>query len=194
MMVEHKPRPRKRIKSALAATAYHEAGHAVVGLRLRVRIKTATIVPGGDRLGEVTHGKETYLYDNLRYRADSVRTRGRGEAEIIFCLSGLAAERRFRPRASSKGALGDHEHAADLALLLNSDEVETTNAHIKYLSLRTDKLVADNWPQVEAVAQALLERRTLKVAEIAAIVREKDHALASPVCEPSSSSGVTNRR
>ena len=165
-----------------------------MGLRLRVRIKTATIVPNGDRLGEVKHGKETYLYDNIRFQPDSVRTRGRGEAVIIFCLSGLAAERRFRPRASSQGALGDRKHAVDLALLLSGDEVELTNAHIKYLSLRTDKLVADNWPHIEAVAQALLERRTLKVAEIAAIVREKDHALAFAVCEPSSSSGVTNRR
>jgi ATP-dependent Zn protease len=124
----------------------------------------------------VHQGREATEIDQPAGDGLSVRTRGRGEAEIIFCLSGLAAERRFRPRAYSKGALSDHEHAADLALSLNGGEVEPTNAHLSYLSLRTDKLVADNRPQVEAVAQALLERRTLKVAEIAAIVREKDHA------------------
>jgi ATP-dependent Zn protease len=177
MMMEHKPTPRKQAKSALAATAYHEAGHAVVGLRLRFRMKTATIVPRDGVLGEVEHGKETYLYDDLEFGRDSARSRRRGEEVIILRLSGLTAERRFRPRAASKHALDDHEHAADLALSLNGGDVEVTNAHIKDLSLRTDKLVADNWPQVEAVAQALLERRTLKGAEIAAIVREKDHAL-----------------
>jgi ATP-dependent Zn protease len=41
----------------LAATAFHEAGHAFMAWRQGVPVYKATIIPGDDTLGHVRHGK-----------------------------------------------------------------------------------------------------------------------------------------
>ena len=48
----------KRTKK-LEATAYHEAGHDIVGWRLGLRLKSATIVPGDDYDGRVAFSYST---------------------------------------------------------------------------------------------------------------------------------------
>jgi ATP-dependent Zn protease len=45
----------KRKASTLAATAYHEAGHAVACFVMRAKVKTATILPSEDYSGRVRH-------------------------------------------------------------------------------------------------------------------------------------------
>src|SRR5688572_7589067 len=66
------------------ATAYHEAGHAVVALALGRPVTQVTIVADRDTLGLCEFGKGTF-----KPSADWL------EREMLIALGGLAAEARF---------------------------------------------------------------------------------------------------
>jgi hypothetical protein len=42
---------------------------------------------------------------------------------------------------------------------------------LRWLQVRTEGLIETNWPEVEAVAAALLERGTLKGKEVLAVIQ-----------------------
>src|ERR1700756_1909637 len=77
----------------LAATAFHEAGHAFMAWRQGVPVYKATIIPGDDTLGHVRHGKVLFKGDwkDLAI-GDSDRTRMRAERLIMICLAGPEAQ------------------------------------------------------------------------------------------------------
>jgi hypothetical protein len=150
------------------AIAYHEAGHAVAAWRQRVKIKSATIIPASDYLGQIKHVSPLNGV-SLEYDG-SDRARIRAESAIILCLAGPSAQRRFNPRSvRSYHATSDHEIAADLVNRLDGNE-RSANAHLKWLSLVTDDLIALNWREVEGIALALLERGELSGNAIARLL------------------------
>ena len=84
-----------RVQSRRVATAFHEAGHAVVAWRRGLKVHSATIVPTKDYSGMVRRG-------SLGVRLDidgSNRARLRAESAIVVCLAGPAAQRRHNPRS-----------------------------------------------------------------------------------------------
>lgn len=131
---------RKR-PTELERTAYHEAGHQVVTYRLGFYTHTTTIrpVPGvaGSAQGE-------------GYWADGSR-----DADYIVTLyAGFAAESRHDPEAAdSCGSCGDDEEAKELLQYSDLGEPECRQ--------RANDLVAEYWPEIEAVAAQLLEDETL---------------------------------
>jgi ATP-dependent Zn protease len=66
------------------ATAYHEAGHAVIALALGRSVQWVSILPNRDHLGVCEFGKATF-----RPSEDWL------EREILIALGGIAAEARF---------------------------------------------------------------------------------------------------
>ena len=85
-----------------AATAYHEAGHAVVALALGRPVHRVSVLPDRERLGLCEFGKGVF-----RPSEDWL------EREILIALGGIAAEARHtgdlrlgrrRPRLSSTSA------------------------------------------------------------------------------------------
>ena len=79
---------------------------------------------------------ERLEYDN------SDRTRMRVERELIVTLAGIAAQRRHAPRSvRAWHSEADRRHASTLALWANGDG-ETATAYLRWLSLRTDRLIA----------------------------------------------------
>src|SRR5271163_2105137 len=87
------------------ATAYHEAGHAVVALILGRPVKRVSILPKHERLGVCEFGKGSVKPSEDRL-----------EREILIALGGIAAEARFTGNYSWDGAARDQQYVQRLAV------------------------------------------------------------------------------
>jgi ATP-dependent Zn protease len=145
------------------AIAYHEAGHAVACIKLRVRVRKATIIPvDADVLGHVSHAN---VYGGVRLDIEtSDRARLRAERDILIALAGDAAERKFCKRRRFGGG-ADYERAVDAALHLCSS-AKATEAFVNWLAVAAADLVESQWAAIERVAKALIERKTLTGAQV----------------------------
>jgi ATP-dependent Zn protease len=151
--------------------AYHEAGHAVTALTLGIRLrrKGATIIPDEGAYGMV------WTQLSFRGRPDEEvtdRMHVRLEREIVVFLAGEHAQREYRS-SSVRSYHGDSDRrkAVDLLGYLVPDmSSEEFTLHYKLLSLRAKNMVKAHWPQISAVANALLERKTLTADEITELV------------------------
>ncbi len=154
----------------LRKTAIHEAGHAVIAQVLEIKPRSASIV--GD---ETSNTKGRVLTTAARWLRPDGEVDGRAEIrlhrEIMVCLAGVTAERRFTGRNSHVGASHDYAIAADLAIYATTC-IEETNALLKWLGIRTESLVSRHWRLIEGVADALLATNTLNAAQITAAIRK----------------------
>jgi ATP-dependent Zn protease len=130
----------ERRRRRLEATAYHEAGHAVVSVLLGRACKHVTIVPDEtqDSLGHLRAEKP--LGDPLAtlnnplpetaeafaaamrgarlYEANLGRMYRRWRSDIAINLAGVRAERRLIGRRNNIGASSDYRRAVDIAYLI----------------------------------------------------------------------------
>jgi ATP-dependent Zn protease len=146
-------------------TAFHEAGHVVIGERIGPGVEIVTIDPM--RVKELT-GQEFPGF--TRYRES-----GPVEAKIVLCLtaSGLTSEAMF----VSGGVVNPNEN--DLARLndllenqlgLRGPEKEREFVRIR---LMTQDLVSKYSTEINAVANALMERNTLTGEELQQILNQE---------------------
>jgi Peptidase family M41 len=156
--------PRKtkaeRERHNLERTAYHEAGHAVVAMKLDRRFHHVTIEPGDGSLGHVLHEKFS-----RRFRPDielGFRARETIDDHCLISMAGMAADSRFIGRDTWDGGGQDTHQAIDLAARLGYDN-QVLGHYIPFMRARVDGLMRSDrvWSQVQAVAAALLEQRTL---------------------------------
>jgi hypothetical protein len=163
-------------KGTLWATAYHEAGHVVAALAYGkgIRRQGATIVPNLKRGAAGT----VYMLKHIpgdpsaggAYRGDRLtgRMRLRIEEDVMVSLAGPAAQRCFRPSSvRSHHGRSDHEAALDLLTYMVGDEREL-QAYWRWLMVRTENFVRlpPRWMQIEAIAKALIEKKTLGPGEL----------------------------
>jgi len=123
---------------ALAATAWHEAGHAVMAVSLGRSIEKVTISParlqtGGSRLGicKIQKGRSRKSNDRL-------------EEDVMILLAGMVAESRVTGRYCAAGA------AQDLAFV---EKLLSTRAH--------------NERQLERLTRRFLEKTEHALTEVA---------------------------
>ncbi|QDV70662.1 ATP-dependent zinc metalloprotease FtsH [Rosistilla carotiformis] len=140
----------------LTATAYHEAGHAVMAISLGRPIQKVTIAPGplqtgGYRLGvcELRKGRGRASQDVI-------------EDEALILLAGMVAEARFTGRYCPRGA------AADLRTVERVLEGRAkTQRQLERLQRRlldkTEHLLSDEAHAVaiERIAKELIEKTTI---------------------------------
>jgi hypothetical protein len=167
-----------------AEKAYHEAGHAVMKMLGCYFTRTPTVVsivpdPRQQSGGHVTSrnfGRSTRLgFEQMR---DEMRTPGaerRVRDEIMFSLAGGIAARMKTGRARGLGSADvrgtDRDVQADLILRLAPD-VEDQKAWWTLLKNETQRALKRYWPAVEALAQALLERKRILGPEARTIAEE----------------------
>jgi ATP-dependent Zn protease len=162
MTKRHNPR---RSSNQAKATAYHEAGHAVIAHYLHIRVMEASIEPNEFSSGHVKHQRllnKTIEFD----RSD--RNRLKMERLVIICLAGLEAQRRASPRSVRYyHAQMDYENAVS-AVEYFTESPEEEDAYIKYLVARTKNLIfmPDRWDEIVAVAAALLKEEKLTGEQI----------------------------
>lgn len=140
--------------AATAATAHHEAGHAVAAFALRIPVKRVSIMPDASRdaAGHVYLGKSRSV--------DAMHRQG------IVALAGEAAQRRYNPRSVRyHHGGGDRQAVAEYALeRTGSGEQATLLARLWELQARD--LVEKRWGTIQRVATALLARQTLNAEQV----------------------------
>jgi hypothetical protein len=150
--------------------AFHEAGHAVVGWRVGLWPRGVSIVSSGDAAGHVEHKlgiDPVELECRSPYRLMNAVTKN-----IMVSLAGEIAQRRHDPRSVRRyQGRSDRLHAAHLAAAVGA-EGEEAEAMLRWLALRTEKVVAGHWRFVERVADTLVSERTLRRARFVELVRD----------------------
>jgi Peptidase family M41 len=146
--------------------AWHEAGHTVAGQRLGIRVRSVSIVPEG-RSG----GRTDVCYPRWWRNAPAETVTPHREGMIlryaIMTLAGLAAEEHKTGQRNLDGAwadLNENGGVYDCLDVLGGCQ----HAALKWLLDRA-RLLLDRpevWCQVQAVADALLARETLREKEI----------------------------
>lgn len=132
------------------ATAYHEAGHAVVALSLGRAVHKVSVLPNRDRLGWCEFRKGLF-----RPSEDWL------ERELLIALAGLAAEARLTGTYDHDAAGRDLRYVRGLARQRASDRsVERLE---RRMLAKVEHVLADDghWRAVELIAAELL-----KVGEI----------------------------
>jgi hypothetical protein len=148
---------RDRELRRIRATAYHEAGHAVIAWHFHLRFKHVTINPGSDSLGHVLLGHPKWFRPDI---ASSDRIRIHAERHIIVDLAGQIAEEKFLGKRPRYGMQSDNQNAVGLAFRIGGSE-ETVDAYLKYCWCAARDCVNVRWKEIESVAAAVVDGETL---------------------------------
>jgi ATP-dependent Zn protease len=149
----------------LMRTAIHEAGHAVVQIALGIGCKGVSIIPAEATAGTTAHGGEDAKPASDIGEHDNVATL-RIYAEDAFLLrhaiadyAGAEAEKRSNPVLDWK-AERDEREATDRLNDITTD-AESIDLLFKYAHRRCALLVEHYWPEIMAMADLLMEHRSL---------------------------------
>jgi hypothetical protein len=161
----------------LIGTAYHEAGHAVVNVVLRLSFTYASIVPDEEE-GSLGHVHGARMSKNLVERIIcgtlTLRDREHLESRIISLLAGPESERRYLgDEAAEAGAALDYRNALTYGERI-SCEPDELSAYMEWLRLRAVNLlrIPWNWLAVERVAAELLKHKVVRSKRIRQFVRQ----------------------
>jgi ATP-dependent Zn protease len=132
------------------ATAYHEAGHAVMALIHDRPVQKVSIVAGGGYLGICSFRK------GVTRPTDDIL-----EREILIALAGIAAEWRWCGRYDVAGAGRDLSVVRKLSLERVS--VRQVERYERRMFQKAESILADegHWAAVESIARALLTERMI---------------------------------
>lgn len=171
-MNSRRKKPIKRTPEDLRATAYHEAGHAVVTFAQGLTIDTVSIIPAEDYNGICLEPSV------LGYRFESWRDRRAiARALIVVCYAGMHAQRLVDPNAADWHGDGDESDAFQLSqnyeVLPRYCSWVGDDAHDRYLDrLRQEakRLVMKHRTAIAALAEALLQEKEVDRSAAEAIV------------------------
>jgi hypothetical protein len=124
---------------------YHEAGHAVVAIRLGMGLSgKVEVIPKGE-------GWREFGFQQIWFGRTQVEHNGSAEEMAMFFLAGIAAERHHNPKVQ------DTRHwAGDQDAYFGLFPVGT---HQMTHWIAAEQLVERNWGAVEAVAMALFHAK-----------------------------------
>lgn len=149
------------------ATAFHEAGHAVMAMRFpAVRFSSVTIIAESNCLGYCKTRVPKWI--TRREPARRPERQWLLQCHAMVHLAGPSAHERYEGSLSPTGVsayVNDYEKAMVMALLL-CDEEDEAEKWLEWLTLRTEKWAASHWREIEAVAGALLVKPTLRRDEV----------------------------
>jgi ATP-dependent Zn protease len=128
------------------ATAYHEAGHAVMALALDRPVQRVSVRPDRELLGVCHFGKSVY-----RPSEDWV------EREILIALAGIAAEARFTGNYDWHAAGKDEKYVRRLAVE-RAGERRAERLQRRLLA-RAEHIIGQegHWRAVEEIAAELMK-------------------------------------
>jgi hypothetical protein len=174
---------RESRRKLLEATAHHEPGHTVAAWQTGVKFKRVTIKPSANdgSLGQLLHNPPQWLRPDID---SSDRVTRLVEQHIIVSFAGQLAEGKFRGKAPRYGMRSDDQKAVDLAIRVCGSE-ETTNAYLKYCWFASRDIVNVRWPEIQAVALALMKQETLNYAEILEVIMPGTAALRASLARGS---------
>jgi ATP-dependent Zn protease len=147
-------------------TAYHEAGHAVIGFLLgRYPVSVSIVADGKGAVGK-TEFEQDAPKGGFRYFDESEKKRTYIRTRVLIEVAGtIAHDVKFPGRAHDAGDANDEHWAKQLV----TEGVRADDDREGYLSdarQEAESLLKNNWHLVEKVAVALLERKQLSRAEL----------------------------
>jgi hypothetical protein len=180
------------------ATAFHEAGHPVVGLRQGSpnRLLAVSIVPDLEdgSFGHVSRGKfprvrdltlgpdgPRHFYRDFNPEVDDRRVvEQRLKPGIVSGFAGVIAETRFTGRRHDwAGAAYDLHQAADAIDFIVGSARQAQKYHA-YLWVVAEDAVTNNWQAIEALALELLARKRMSGLETRSFLATVDAAPRRP--------------
>lgn len=143
----------------LAATAHHEAGHAIAAILRAVRFDYVTVEINDNSAG------------HLRFLVSPRGVERSFHARGIVAMAGEAALRRFNPRSIRRyhGA-GDREAVSTYAFENCGGSPAVAAMMVRLWDLQARELIEKWWPQVDQLAAVLLDRQRLSEAECKAVL------------------------
>lgn len=165
------PKPRRLTPAQATATAYHEAGHAVVAhyLGQSVGRKGISIVPDAETSGRV---HLPLALTNAMETRPTGRMRSLAEDRAVVWLAGLEAQRKYRSRSvRNYHASQDYENAVDIISYICGSP-EELEPYLRLLQARAKAILhlPMIWESIERVASALLEHKQLSRAELMELI------------------------
>jgi hypothetical protein len=161
-------RTRKRV-------AYHEAGHAVACVLLRIPVVRVTIRPDRRGLGAVRWGDVTRMrIPGMRGVSGVARVRAIRERLAVMALAGPAAQGILVGHLAVWCCCGDRRFAHRQLRPFSRTEEGCAN-HVLKLEARASKILrgARVWAAVSDAAAALLESETLNSSQVRRIVKRR---------------------
>jgi hypothetical protein len=153
--------------------AIHEAGHAVAHYFLHEPIEHVTIVEAGDTAGYVRTQRPLKAFQGDETSARYLKWVARAERNITIDLCGMLAQQREDRKAyRSVHGSSDRDHAVSVAEHVIGCGGPVLDKYLSYRSEVAKAFVELRWPQILAVADALLARRTLSWEELQNVIRE----------------------
>jgi hypothetical protein len=151
------------------ATAYHEAGHAVMGA-IRNRPPTeVTIIPKGGVAGRTEFPKD-WKAEFKRYLLDTPEKRDYIDTRVMTVLAGtIAHDLRCPGRKHDLGDARDEGGARDLIEQNACWAADCRDSYFQQLQETAHGSLQANWPWVEAVARTLLEGKTISGATVVSL-------------------------
>jgi hypothetical protein len=148
-------------------TAYHEAGHAVCGCLIGRFPLSVTIVRAGHAAGrtEFEPGIPNYARGHFN---ESPERKAYARQRVLETLAGTIAHDLFMPgRTHDSGDEHDFHFARELMIdLVNWKDHD---AYLAEAKIECRALLGANWKWVAAVAEALLQRKTLSPEDVLAL-------------------------
>jgi len=133
------------------ATAYHEAGHAIVAVLLGRPVEKVSVVRNSLRLGicQMSKRKGTPIHDEI-------------ETQALIQFAGLISEAKQTGEYKWGGAQQDLIQIRQLARFRGSSEKQVERLQRRWMD-KTEYLLSDSktWNLVERLARELLERKTV---------------------------------
>lgn len=144
------------------ATAYHEAGHAVMAVSLGRKIQKVTIKPGQRQFGpsrlgvcELKKGRSKSSQDPL-------------EDDVLILLAGMVGEAKFTGQYSQGGAAQDLRDVAGLLCTRAASPRQHDTLRRRMLA-KTEHILSDtaHVVAIEAIANELLEKTVVSGRAVA---------------------------
>lgn len=151
----------------LELKAIHESGHAVIRWHFKHPIESLEL----DRVTGPNEWQQSFSENLL---AELAKRESLMEMIIVACAGRAAMDRFYGRKAQREDnwkASDDFQSAFSLALQLNDGDSEAAMSMLAWLQRRAELLVERNWPAIQRLGTALVERGKIKGTEISHIIR-----------------------
>ncbi|MEI8383739.1 MAG: hypothetical protein WCJ09_26735 [Planctomycetota bacterium] len=152
-------------------TAYHEAGHAFMAMRLGARVRSVTIDPDND------DGPERFGDTQIYWKRSKFSDREFHERAVKVSLAGPVAEMLYTGDPFHPGLVAEWAHDWQAAWELAAVLIPDNRRRLEYLEQTTGELyrfmdAEPNWSAIAALADHLLAHETLETEEVRDIIRD----------------------
>ncbi len=151
----------------LEETCHHEASHVLAAHQLKIPLSRVSVIPGRESLG----------HTELKNRIDAFNPKTTGPNEVeswvrkhgMVALAGAAGSLGFSNSPNWQGASADLE-ALDSILMKVAPLQRDREMRAERLWEETKSLIRRDWRLVEAIADALVQHKTLDAKQVREII------------------------